>query len=305
MSLSQFEDEDQDEGGSYLVSVSDLMIGLLFVFLLMLMAFALQYSTAEQAQQAQIELQQQKTDSLQRQLDSLATRRRFVAEQLIAQIKLVQDTLSKAETERDQLLVSLRDRLQQEGVTVQIVPSSGILRLQNGVLFGTLSADLSDQPDPFRPGSLPPREVVRRLAAALAEAVPCYSVSTQPAANCPANSGPILEAIFIEGHTDNRNIAPGGPYPDNYALSTARALATYRALLSDQPSLTTLLNNSNEKLFGLSGYGPDRPVQTGTTDIEIAANRRIDIRFLLATPPPQELDQLRDSVARMTNQATP
>jgi flagellar motor protein MotB len=298
-------EEDHDEGGSYLVSVSDLMIGLLFVFLLMLMAFALQYSTAEQAQQAQIELQQQKTASLQRQLDSLAAQRRSVAEQLIAQIKLVQDTLSKAETERDQLLVSLRDRLQQEGVTVEIVPSSGILRLQNGVLFGTLSADLSDQPDPLRPGALAPREVVRRLAAALAEAVPCYSVSTQPAEDCPTNSGPILEAIFIEGHTDNRVIAPGGLYPDNYALSTARALATYRALLSDQPSLTTLLNNSSEKLFGLSGYGPDRPVQTGTSDIEIAANRRIDIRFLLATPPPQELDQLRESVARMTNQATP
>jgi len=68
MAQSPLDIEDPDEGGGYLVSVSDLMIGLLFVFLLMLMAFALQYSHAERQQRELIEQQQMRTRQLEREL---------------------------------------------------------------------------------------------------------------------------------------------------------------------------------------------------------------------------------------------
>jgi chemotaxis protein MotB len=289
--------EDPEEGGGYLVSVSDLMIGLLFVFLLMLMAFALQYSSAERQQRQLIEQQKVRTEQLEQQL---ADERRRVGDALKGEIDRVHDALTRAQSLRETLLLTLQDRLRREGVVVQVVAASGILRLQEGVLFGSMRSDLADQPDPAQPGKLSPREVVRRLAAALADTVPCYAASPQVPADCPAGSGPILEAIFAEGHTDSRNVAPGSRVIDNYQLSTERALSTYRALLADRPSLTGLKNTSGERLFGLSGYGPDRPVKLGDREEDMAPNRRIDLRFLLATPPPAELDLLRKSINALT-----
>lgn len=43
----------ENEGEGYLVSVSDLMVGLLFVFILILLAFSLQLSEAERAADAE------------------------------------------------------------------------------------------------------------------------------------------------------------------------------------------------------------------------------------------------------------
>jgi flagellar motor protein MotB len=302
MAQSPLDIEDPDEGGGYLVSVSDLMIGLLFVFLLMLMAFALQYSHAERQQRQLIEQQQTRTKQLEREL---AAERRRVGDALKGEIDRVHNALTRAQMLRDALLSTLQDRLRREGVVVQVVPESGILRLQEGILFGSMQADLSDQHDPAQPAKLSPREVVRRLAAALADVVPCYANGAPMPSNCPADSGPILEAIFVEGHTDSRNVTPGGRITDNYQLSTERALSTYRALLVDRPSLKVLKNTAAEGLFGLSGYGPDRPVHPGDRDEDMPPNRRIDVRFLLATPSLQDLDTLRKSVNALTMPSSP
>jgi flagellar motor protein MotB len=302
VSRSPSDFDDQEEGGGYLVSVSDLMIGLLFVFLLMLMAFALQYRSAEQEQQDKIKQEDVRAQTAERQL---ASERRQVGDALRQEIDRVRDALTREQRLRDAMLRTLQDRLQREGIEVQMVPESGVLRLKEGVLFGSMQSDLADRPDAAQPSRLPPREVVRHLAVALADTVPCYAESGSRPADCPPGSEPILESVFVEGHTDSRVIAHGGPIADNYQLSTERALTTYRTLLADRPSLSDLKSTLGERLFGLAGYGPDRPVQRGAQEQDMAANRRIDLRFLLATPPPEQLEALSRKVDAMTVPTAP
>jgi chemotaxis protein MotB len=61
---------DEFEGESYLASLSDLMVGMLFVFILMLMAFALTYRTAQDASE-------QSNQQLQSELNVLGTVQTF------------------------------------------------------------------------------------------------------------------------------------------------------------------------------------------------------------------------------------
>ena len=58
---------DEDGGEGYFASVSDLMVGVLFVFLLMLTVFALNFRDAEQAQMVEREKYEQALRDLQQQ----------------------------------------------------------------------------------------------------------------------------------------------------------------------------------------------------------------------------------------------
>ncbi len=78
--------------------------------------------------------------------------------------------------------------------------------------------------------------------------------------------------IFVEGHTDDRDItgALAERYPSNWELSTARATRVVR-LLADESGIDPVRLTA-------SGYGPHRPVDTNDTEAGRAANRRIEIR---------------------------
>jgi flagellar motor protein MotB len=295
-----------DEGDGYLVSVSDLMIGLLFVFLLMLMAFVVQYRQSEHDLRQETVATQQERDRLRAEREGelvaarqerdhlraeLLTQRTQVVAELAQEVEDVDAKMREAETQRRQLLDRLEARLRELGVPVQIDAGSGVLRLPEGVLFRPMSADLSDQPAGDRPSR---REAVRRLGAALAEVVPCYAAASPSFCQ---EGRPILETVFIEGHTDKHPVAPGARYADNYELSTARACHLSGAARL-APGLAELRNPAGERLLGLSGYGEDRPVRPGDREEDLAANRRIDIRFLLAIPPPADLDALRERLRR-------
>jgi flagellar motor protein MotB len=92
-----------------------------------------------------------------------------------------------------------------------------------------------------------------------------------------------LEVVLIEGHTDNVPII-GGQYKNNWQLSSARSLATFEYLLKCNATLGNLRNGSGEMLFGTSAYADTRPAQSNATNEGRKANRRIDLRFILAAP---------------------
>lgn len=94
-----------------------------------------------------------------------------------------------------------------------------------------------------------------------------------------------LEAIYLEGHTDNKPIS--GKYVDNWDLSVARATNSYRAMLNGSAKLAALKNTEGKSLLSVSGYGAERPVENNSNknEEERKANRRIDIRFVMAPPP--------------------
>ena len=89
--------------------------------------------------------------------------------------------------------------------------------------------------------------------------------------------GAIPNDVAVEGHTDNQPILPGGLYPSNWELSTARATAVLRYLISAHGIAATRLS--------AAGYADTRPLVPDDTPAHQAENRRVEVVVEAATPP--------------------
>jgi flagellar motor protein MotB len=286
MKRSVVEHEAAEEG-SYLASVSDLLVGLLFVFIILLMAFALNFRVAER--DATVErgrLMQElaatarERQQLERERDQLLAERHTLGELL--------RRLSAREAERLRVLRSIVSLLAEREVRVVLSPEEGVLRLPEELLFDSGSAVLRGEGE----------RALRELAAVLARVLPCYANAPAAAqADCPGTPQPILEAVLIEGHTDDVPIA-GGPFRDNWELAAARGVHTYKTLVGFEPALELLRNGRGEALLGIAAYEARRPVVPDATPEARRRNRRIDLRFLLAAPSEPELAAIRAQLAR-------
>lgn len=224
----------EEEQESYFVSMADMMVGLLFVFIILLLYFALQFRQTTQ-------------------------------------------DLSSAEQSRATILKRLDEQLRDHGLAVSIDTGSGVLRLPEDVLFDVGRADLTPRG----------RQAVAVLGKAMADVLPCYTYP-RPATRCPMTKQHV-DAIFIEGHTDSDPMAGQGLIRDNLDLSVIRATNTFRALVAATPALGAMRNQlpgqgTPQPILSVSGYGADRPVDSSGTPDAKRRNRRIDLRFLMATP---------------------
>jgi chemotaxis protein MotB len=248
----------QIEEESYFISMTDLMVGMLFVFIIMLMAFALNLKT-----------QQQTFENTSKQL-------------------------SRANESRSEMLQEMKRQLQQLGVHVEIDTENGVLRLPERLLFARGQFTLSDTG----------REALTKLATVLSGLLPCYALGPDGVpVDCPPSKGGRLEAVLIEGHTDDVPIAGtmASGIGDNWQLSAARAIETYKGLVKSAPILGLVNNDSYQRILGVSGYGENRPVDTGRSEEARARNRRIDLRFLMATPSERDLERIRQKVEQGIN----
>lgn len=220
---------DEEDGEGYFASVSDLMVGILFVFLLMLAVFVLNYRDAEHDQEVKrAELEAAKREA---QLQAArADRLRQLLEEAAAKL---QHDIEASTNARDRLLTALESDLKQRGINVTVDRQAGILHLPGDLLFGTLSATLGPSQ----------RYSVGVLANALAQTLPCFTPIDDLAGRCDPADLPILETVLVEGHTDRRPITgTGNVFRDNDQLSTERALAVFAELQRAEPRLNELFN---------------------------------------------------------------
>jgi chemotaxis protein MotB len=224
--------------GDYFASMTDLMLGLVFVFIIMLMAFSLNLRQAEQS------------------------------------ITTVTHELTDADLVRSDMLHDLARTLQHV-LPVTVDDTDGTLQLGGDVLFPKGSADAY-------PDALPKLQL---LGYALARVLPCYAVTPQtpPPARCTNKRQGRLDAVYIEGHTDDTPVHTAR-FQNNWELSAARASQTYAALVGDDPSLAQLENDKGERLIGVSGYGDTRPLDQADTAAGRQRNRRIELRFIMVAP---------------------
>ncbi len=330
-------DTAEESGGEgYFASVSDMMVGILFIFLLLLTVFALNFRDAEQEQKAKlvdlIAAEKRATAAEERANEAklIARREAALAEArktendrfralLFDAVAQLEKDIRDREAARGQLLVSLQQSLSNRGVTVSIDPASGILRLPEDLLFRTGDAAIGKE-------NLPR---LQTLAAVLASTLPCY-VHGGDTSGCGNVVAPILETVLVEGHTDRqtyKNTVFVPPFPSatmpstapslfssalpqkkvvvtndselkNDRLSTERALNVFKELRKARPSLDTLRNSDQQSLLGFSGYGPRRPLPDalGSSQAEFQKNRRIDLRFVLSARTSDELMRLREQI---------
>lgn len=254
-----------EDGENYFVSMTDMMVGVLFIFIIMLMIFALDFRRTTDVQEDALKVAQ----DVARRLDALQT-----------DVKAEIARMEKASSDRRRLLQDIRDQLAAEGLSVEIDEANGVLRLtEDSVRFGTSRADLVGR------NKENVSKIARVLGRVLPNYAPCGTASGTPV--CHALEGAEIETLFIEGHTDTT-----GNDIDNWSLSTARAVNTYREIISVAPSLRSLLNQRREEIISVSGYSATRPIDPRNLHEAWDRNRRIDLRFAMETDSRQGLEKI-------------
>jgi chemotaxis protein MotB len=75
----------------------------------------------------------------------------------------------------------------------------------------------------------------------------------------------------IEGHTDSEATDPGGPWPSNWELSTARSINVLHYLSA---------LGADERRFQVAGFADTQPISRDDTPEGRANNRRVDVIIL-------------------------
>ena len=154
---------------------------------------------------------------------------------------VTEEVQSREQAERyETLLKYLEDNGLQDMVQVDLTDKGLHIVITDSVMFNSGEAELIE----------PSRTILRLVAGMVDEKV---------------------EAMVVEGHTDNRPIHTGR-YPSNWELSTARAASVVRFLLEQE-------NARGPSRYVTIGYGEYHPVETNETPEGRAANRRVEILF--------------------------
>lgn len=239
--MASMEAAEEGGGEGYFASVSDMMVGILFIFLLLLTVFALNFREAEHEQKVKYAefLEAQKrakaAEELAREAELKARREAAIADArkiendrfrtlLLDAVAQLEKDLKDRETTRSQLLVSLQNSLGTRGVTVSIDPESGILRLPEDLLFKTGDATI-------RPENLPR---VQTLAEVLAGILPCY-VEGGDSSKCGGGAAPILETVLVEGHTDRQAFRSSIVAPPPVVNAPPARLSIFSSAPAPQP----------------------------------------------------------------------
>jgi len=261
---------------SYLASVSDLMSGLMFIFVITLMVFALSLKGTQVDLREEVEkLKREKArlEEINRQREEEIRKIREEKRSL----ELLVDQLTGAKAVRARLLNEIRLALEQGGFRVQVDTEHGIVRLPEELLFPSGSAEL--QPEGKR--------MLDNLGRVLVEVLPRYThggSSDGDSVHQQNTDQAEVDAIFVEGHTDDVRVSSGRRFRDNWELSTFRAIETYQSLAGLYPDLRQFRNDQEMPLFSVSGYADSRPVVPNDSEENRQRNRRIDLRFIM-TPP--------------------
>jgi chemotaxis protein MotB len=280
--------QPHDEEENYFISMTDMMVGVLFIFIIMLMVFALNFREQTDSQADESAKLQAAATELSQEAERIAVR----LEALQAQVGEEVGSLEAEQRVRNDLLADIQTALEREGLTVEIDERNGVLRLtEDSVRFQRNEATLDAQA----------RENVLRIAAALASVLPRYT-TCQPRARiegCGATGSTTVETVFIEGHTDET-----GSADRNWQLSTERAVVTYRSIDAAEPTLAFLANRDRKQIISVSGYAATRPISLDQTAEGYARNRRIDLRFVMETDQRGRLEEILRLTTEMQEQIT-
>ena len=250
----QLEPED-----NYLASVSDLMSALLFVFILALIVACININNA--------------TEGLKKSQ---------------ASIDEILNIYHGNNVARAHLLERIRDKVLQKSegkLHLQVDESRGVLRIPESAVTFKIGKSSLDEHNINN---------LNLIGSILAEELICYQQEHFDSAYCLKTNKEhrTIDAIFIEGHTDNQRYAYDVSDQKNRELSTQRSNAAYYWMIYRNKTLKSLTNPKDEHLFSLSGYGSERPLNKYDKPRADPANRRIELRVLFTPPTQEDIDKI-------------
>ena len=279
------------DSGSYWISYSDMMAGMLFTFALIL--FMAVYQLVDLQQKKNIELETKEaqlstqqsllidqesqlkdkeellaTTTLmlqeqQRELDENRTALTAAQQSLSLQQSKIEEQaalLAAQQTEIDKLIglrsriiEELRDELRRENLDAVVDRNTGAIAFTGAVLFDTNRNELKDSGKALLNAFLP--VYIRTLMS-------------------EENEGYVGE-IIIEGHTDT-----SGSYLHNLALSQERALAVAEYCLGpEMTELTSAEKQMLQRILTANGRSYADPVYRADGTVDMEASRRVVFKF--------------------------
>jgi chemotaxis protein MotB len=282
--------EDDDKGDIF-APVADLMVGVVFIFIILMIALVLNLQKEETVPKSEYDQMVARVKTLTAEnsdLKNQVVHLTAVNERLSDFVRFVRDSnvvrimsqLASADQSRNQMLEEIRKRLSASGVDVTVNSEAGTLMLPARRLFDVGRAD------PTPEG----RKTILQLGAVMSDVLPCYSdVSRSTGTSCVrAVEASRLNAVYIEGHTDVTPFAMGGGrFTDNWDLSAGRAIEALKILRGQYQPLRDFRNKDGDALIGVSGYADTRPAVHDAPDRRLPdiadKDRRIEVRVIMKT----------------------
>ncbi len=236
-----------EEGESYYISMTDMMVGVLFIFIIMLSFFALQYrsttASLTQAKDSQTTALLKVATALERRDVALEIDRIHHVVCVPASALVTDDNgrrcfaysgepmVEKAGAEageaRGSLIAFMVADLAAAKVTTQADGPGGVLSFPSDQLFLPNAATLSPNG----------QQVAGRVAASLAQRLPCYGYGGPPTNGC---SGAKMSVVNVASQAGFDAFTDAGRQAA--ALALQRGVAFHRALTAAQPVLARLTN---------------------------------------------------------------
>lgn len=287
-----------EEEESVFISMTDMAISFLFIMIILLAFFASEFHPERVVDRilydntvTELDIVTQERDDLQEQLEALE--KKFSHDQELVEY------LSGVSTERLRIMREIQQKLiETTGLNVQLDPINGILRFSGDDLFKSGAWKVVENSTADK--------VAFAIAQALNDILPCYSLGKKSTFSQECNASfAIFDTIQIEGHTDNLNVSENWrrreQMIDNYDLSARRSAEMFRSMTGrHNQDLLAYRNLKNEPIISFSGYGAMRPLVENISKESRAKNRRIDLRFIVATP--FETDEIHNFKQALLNQ---
>ena len=265
---------------SYWQSYSDMMAALLLIFILIIAITLAIYKqkqtdlevTKQQlsSTQADLAMSEEELKNYMAQLDDANTKVSTTQEELQAAYNAIAAKQEEVDATQEELRATKSQLQDIVGVRTDIIRalqesldgSSMTVDAQNGSI--TFSSDVL-----FRYNSAVLTENSKNT---LREVIPTYlSVLLQ------ADYRPYIAEIIVEGHTDTE-----GGYASNMELSFARANAVATFCQNSKNGLTDDQITALQNVLTVNGRSYSSPVyKEGTSEVDMAASRRVEIKFRL------------------------
>ena len=265
---------------SYWQSYSDMMAALLLIFILIIAITLAIYKQKQKdlevtqqqlsSTQADLAMSEEELKNYMAQLDDANTKVSMTQEELQAAYNAIAAKQEEVDATQEELRATKSQLQDIVGVRTDIIRalqesldgSSMTVDAQNGSI--TFSSDVL-----FRYNSAVLTENSKNT---LREVIPTYlSVLLQD------DYRPYIAEIIVEGHTDTE-----GGYASNMELSFARANAVATFCQNSKNGLTDDQITALQNVLTVNGRSYSSPVyKEGTSEVDMAASRRVEIKFRL------------------------
>lgn len=269
--------ESHDE--SYFASFTDMLVGIIFIFIILLMIVANNYQEATQSvtKKKAADMVTKINDSRQKALDQ-------------ARNDNINNTLQEIFYEtREKIMREIEQSLKQEGIPVTIDVQKGVLRLPETLFF------VNDDYTVTESG----KKTLMSLAGILGTYLPCVS-ATKDSSRLGAcgylalDSDDALDAVFIEAHPNvQASTEPKWLTAVQRNLSIFKGLTQYESYLDKE-----LKNTFGAPILNVMTQQSRRPPKNKPMNMNgnnQPQNKSIQLRFVMRQPTPLDIKKLRDA----------